>query len=147
MTDQKTPVEEKLPERLPILPLHETALYPKMVLPLVVMQDDSVRLVDEAMQKNRIVGLLVARTPENDDETEGREEAEKEKAVALDPATGLFQIGTSAMIMRMAKLDNQTQMVVQGVSRFMKPPNRTSQLLAVSLLQRWNSPCWSFFEQ
>jgi ATP-dependent Lon protease len=118
MTDQKTPVEEKLPERLPILPLHETALYPKMVLPLVVMQDDSVRLVDEAMQKNRIVGLLVARTPENDDETEGREEAEKEKAVALDPATGLFQIGTSAMIMRMAKLDNQTQMVVQGVSRF-----------------------------
>jgi ATP-dependent Lon protease len=69
MTDQKPPVEDndqKLPERLPILPLHETALYPKMVLPLVVMQGDSIRLVDEAMQKNRIVGLLVARGPEND---------------------------------------------------------------------------------
>ncbi len=116
MTDQKTPAEEnsqKLPERLPILPLHETALYPKMVLPLVVMQGDSVRLVDEAMQKNRIVGLLVARADEEDNDVE-----EKEKKATLDPAKDLFQIGTSAMIMKMAKQDNQTQMVVQGISRF-----------------------------
>ena len=38
MTKQRSPEEfttEKLPKRLPILPLHETALYPKMVLPLV----------------------------------------------------------------------------------------------------------------
>ena len=120
MTDQTTPVEDpvedkdpKLPERLPILPLHETALYPKMVLPLVVMQGDSVRLVDEAMQKNRIVGLLVARADEEDNDVE-----EKEKKATLDPAKDLFQIGTSAMIMKMAKQDNQTQMVVQGISRF-----------------------------
>ena len=54
MTEQRSPEEfttEKLPKRLPILPLHETALYPKMVLPLVVMQGDSIKLVDEAMQK------------------------------------------------------------------------------------------------
>ena len=29
---------EKLPEVLPILPLYDAALFPKMVLPLVVMQ-------------------------------------------------------------------------------------------------------------
>ncbi len=124
MTDQKPPAEvndQKLPERLPILPLHETALYPKMVLPLVVMQGDSVRLVDEAMQKNRIVGLLVARGPENGkDKPENAAEAqtEKEDQNGIDPHKDLFQIGTSAMIMRMAKQDNQTQMVVQGISRF-----------------------------
>ena len=120
MTDQKPPAEEndkQLPERLPILPLHETALYPKMVLPLVVMQGDSVRLVDEAMQKNRIVGLLVARTAPEDDATKGPT-AEKDQNKTLNPESDLFQIGTSAMIMRMAKQDNQTQMVVQGVSRF-----------------------------
>ena len=64
MTEQRSPEEfttEKLPERLPILPLHETALYPKMVLPLVVMQGDSIKLVDEAMQKDRVIGLLVAK--------------------------------------------------------------------------------------
>ena len=124
MTDQKPPVEandQKLPERLPILPLHETALYPKMVLPLVVMQGDSVRLVDEAMQKNRIVGLLVARGPENDKdaaENESEPHAEKDNQAGIDPHKDLFQIGTSAMIMKMAKQDNQTQMVVQGISRF-----------------------------
>jgi ATP-dependent Lon protease len=120
MTDQKTPLEgddQKLPERLPILPLHETALYPKMVLPLVVMQGDSVRLVDEAMQKNRIVGLLVARTPEGDSDADDQM-PETEKKTALDPEKDLFYIGTSAMIMKMAKQDNQTQMVVQGISRF-----------------------------
>ncbi|MGD9251527.1 MAG: endopeptidase La, partial [Desulfobacterales bacterium] len=124
MTDQKPPVEDndqKLPERLPILPLHETALYPKMVLPLVVMQGDSIRLVDEAMQKNRIVGLLVARGPENDKdaaENDSEPPAEKNDPAGLDPRKDLFQIGTNAMIMKMAKQDNQTQMVVQGISRF-----------------------------
>jgi len=52
--DPKPPVEtdtEKIPELLPILPLFDAALFPKMVLPLVVMQGDSVRLVDEAMAK------------------------------------------------------------------------------------------------
>ncbi len=124
MTDKKPPAEvndQKLPERLPILPLHETALYPKMVLPLVVMQGDSVRLVDEAMQKNRIVGLLVARGPETDkDDAEDKAEpqADEDDQSGVDPRKDLFQMGTSAMIMKMAKQDNQTQMVVQGISRF-----------------------------
>ena len=40
---------ENLPEVLPILPLFDAVLFPKMVLPLMVMQGDSVKLVDEAM--------------------------------------------------------------------------------------------------
>ena len=65
MTQQRSPEDlttEKLPERLPILPLHETALYPKMVLPLVVMQGDSIKLVDEAMQKDRNTLIQALRT-------------------------------------------------------------------------------------
>jgi ATP-dependent Lon protease len=52
---------ENIPEFLPILPLFDTALYPKMVLPLVVMQPESIQLIDEAMSKERIVGLVVAK--------------------------------------------------------------------------------------
>ena len=51
---------DKIPETLPILPLFDATLFPKMVLPLVVMQGESVQLVDEAMSRDRIVGLLVA---------------------------------------------------------------------------------------
>ena len=105
--DQKSPVEinsEKIPELLPILPLFDAALFPKMVLPLVVMQGESVRLIDEAMAQNRIIGLVVSRKPE-----------EGIKPDRNDLAT----IGTSALILKMAKTqDNRTQLLVQGLHRF-----------------------------
>jgi ATP-dependent Lon protease len=105
--DPKPPVEtdtEKIPELLPILPLFDAALFPKMVLPLVVMQGDSVRLVDEAMAKNRIIGLIVSKKP----------------AEGLKPAKeDLAKVGTSALILKMAKTqDNRTQLLVQGLHRF-----------------------------
>ena len=43
MTENKPSVEydtENLPTTLPILPLYDAALFPKMVLPLVVMEKD-----------------------------------------------------------------------------------------------------------
>ena len=107
MAEQQPPVEfdaEKLPELLPILPLFDAALFPKMVLPLVVMQGESVQLVDEAMAKDRIIGLVVSKKPQ-DNESPGRED--------------LAAVGTSALILKMAKSqDNRTQLLVQGLSRF-----------------------------
>jgi ATP-dependent Lon protease len=95
---------EKLPEILPVLPLFDTSLYPKMVLPLVVMQGGSVQLVDEAMSKDRIVGLLSSK--KSGKETE-------------DPKDDLYSVGTSAVILRMAKTDdNNAQLLVQGLGRF-----------------------------
>ena len=105
--DQKPPVEidtEKIPELLSILPLFDATLFPKMVLPLVVMQGESVRLVDEAMAKNRIIGLVVSKKPE---------EGIKPDHEDLAP------VGTSALILKMAKTqDNRTQLLVQGLHRF-----------------------------
>lgn len=107
MTDPQTPVEidaEKIPELLPILPLYDAVLFPKMVLPLVVMQGESVRLVDEAMAKNRIIGLVVSNKPE-ENKTPGEED--------------LADVGVSALILKMAKTtDNRSQLLVQGLSRF-----------------------------
>ncbi|MGD9331807.1 MAG: endopeptidase La, partial [Desulfobacterales bacterium] len=127
MKNQRSPEEftaDKLPTRLPILPLHETALYPKMVLPLVVMQGDSIKLVDEAMQKDRIIGLLVAKSDASEEGATPPAEKEtapetKGEGKVFEPAENLAQIGTSAMILKMAKTqDNQTQMLVQGIGRF-----------------------------
>jgi len=107
MADEPSPTEldaEKIPEILPILPLYDAALFPKMVLPLVVLQGESVQLVDEAMAKDRIIGLMVSKKPEDKD-TPGRED--------------LASMGTSAMILKMAKTqDNRTQLLVQGLNRF-----------------------------
>ena len=84
MTEQHSPAEmstEKIPDLLPILPLFDAVLFPKMVLPLVVMQKESIQLVDEAMSKDRIVGLLLS-----------ERRAEKKVQSQED----LAQVGTSA---------------------------------------------------
>ena len=107
MADQQSPTEfdaEKVPEILPIMPLYDAALFPKMVLPLVVLQGESVQLVDESMAKDRIIGLVVSKKPD-----------EKSTPDQKD----LAPIGTSALILKMAKTqDNRTQLLVQGLSRF-----------------------------
>ncbi len=96
--------KEKSSEVLSILPLFEAALFPKMVLPLVVMQGESIQLIDEAMNKNRIIGLLVSKAKEMKS-SYSREE--------------LNDVGTSALILKMAKTEeNRAQLLVQGLSRF-----------------------------
>jgi ATP-dependent Lon protease len=108
MTDQQAPdtgnQAEKLPETLSILPLFDATLFPKMVLPLVVMQGESIQLIDEAMSKNRIIGLLVSK------------EKEMKSSYSRED---LYDVGTSALILKMAKTeDNKAQLLVQGLSRF-----------------------------
>ena len=96
---------ENLPSVLPILPLFDATLFPKMVLPLVVMKGDSVNLIDEAMAKDRMIGLLVAK--------------KTEKARPDPESCDLATVGTAALILKMAKTDdNRAQLLVQGLSRF-----------------------------
>ena len=52
---------DELPETLPILPLRNTVAFPGTVLPLAVGIQRSVALVQEASEKNRLVGLVAMR--------------------------------------------------------------------------------------
>jgi ATP-dependent Lon protease len=64
MQDKKPSLDhntDNIPNVLPILPLFDATLFPKMVLPLVVMRGESVHLIDEAMAHDRMIGLLVAK--------------------------------------------------------------------------------------
>jgi ATP-dependent Lon protease len=120
MTESQSPPaqsQEQLPDVIPILPLFDAALFPKMVLPLVVMEPSSVRLVDEAMAAKRIVGLVVSR--------KHLKAQASEKPAAEQPAgekpgpEDMAGIGTAAVILKMAKAeDDKAQMLVQGLTRF-----------------------------
>ncbi|MEE8399749.1 MAG: LON peptidase substrate-binding domain-containing protein, partial [Desulfobacterales bacterium] len=95
---------DKIPDVLPILPLFDTVLFPKMVLPIIVAQKESIQLMDEAMAKDRIIGMLVSKN------------ANPGSPVA---AKDLYGVGTSALILKMAKMDdNKAQMLVQGLDKF-----------------------------
>jgi len=95
---------EKIPEVLPILPLFDSVLFPKMVLPLVVMEGESIKLVDEAMAKDRVIGLILSK---------------KQTEIGKNSHKDLAAVGTSALILKLARTqDNRTQLLVQGLNRF-----------------------------
>jgi ATP-dependent Lon protease len=108
MTEQKFPQENKnfsIPEVIPILPLHNTLVFPKMIIPLEVSGNNST-LVDEAMTKDRLVGLIMSKN---------NPEAQNSPLSLAD----LHSIGTCAVILKMAKVaENKTQILLQGISRF-----------------------------
>jgi ATP-dependent Lon protease len=88
---------------LPILPLRETVLFPQAVLPLAVARPASVRVVDDAVLGNRLVGVVAQRDSTQDNPV----------------PTDLHGVGTLAMIHRMLKQpDGSIRLVVQGLERF-----------------------------
>jgi ATP-dependent Lon protease len=76
-----------------------------MVLPLIVLEEISIQLIDDAMAGNRIIGLLASK---QQGESQGYPRAED-----------LASVGASALILKMAKTrDNKAQLLVQGLKRF-----------------------------
>ncbi len=91
-----------IPEELPILPLRGLVVYPLTAVPLLVGQARSIRLVDEVVNGNRMVGLMAGFDPEN--ETPGPDE--------------INQVGTIAMIHRLFRApDGTIRLLVQGLKR------------------------------
>jgi ATP-dependent Lon protease len=92
-----------IPEELPILPLRGLVVYPQTAVPLTIGQPRSVRLVDDAMAGDKLIGLVTSKNPEM--ENPGPEE--------------LYNTGTVAIIHRMFRApDGTIRLLVQGLNRF-----------------------------
>ncbi|HEX7534305.1 MAG TPA: endopeptidase La [Syntrophales bacterium] len=94
----------KIPDILSIVPLFNVVVFPNMVFPLEVFGEQTMTLVDEAMAADRIVGLVMSK---------------KSPAEIKNQPEDLYGIGTSVVIVKMAKTgENGATLLVQGVSRF-----------------------------
>jgi ATP-dependent Lon protease len=96
--------DEKIivPNELPVLPLRGTVLYPDLILPIMVGRKKSVKLVDDAMDSDRIIGIITQKRSEIEDPKEN----------------DLYTVGVAALILRMIReLDGSQRVIVQGVSR------------------------------
>ncbi|MBF0229789.1 MAG: endopeptidase La [Desulfamplus sp.] len=107
MSDNQTSINlnpDHIPDIIPILPIVDTNLFPKMVLPLVIMQKEAIELIDETMAGNRMLGLLLS----------------KRSDISSKHSSGeLYDVGTVAVILKMAKMEeNRAQLLIQGLSRF-----------------------------
>lgn len=92
-----------IPEEIPLLPVLDVALFPKMVMPLMIWEKNWVQLVDEALMKDHLIGLIMI------------------QGKGQDPLTtsDLYSYGTVGSILKMAKVpEGGVRLMVQGLSRF-----------------------------
>jgi ATP-dependent Lon protease len=93
----------KYPDILPILPLRGVVVYPQTAVPLTVGQPRSIRLVDEVVSGDKLVGLVAAVNPELE---------------SPGPAD-LYKVGTIATVHRLLRApDGTIRLLVQGIDRF-----------------------------
>src|SRR4051812_15819294 len=91
-----------IPEELPLLPVRDVVVYPYMILPLFVGREPSIRAVNEALAKDRLIFLAAQREITDENPT----------------ADSIYTVGTIAMIMRMRKLpDGRVKILVQGLTK------------------------------
>ncbi len=93
----------KDPDVLPILPLRGVVVYPQTAVPLTVGQPRSIKLVDEVVGGDKLVGLVAAVNPELE---------------SPGPAD-LYRVGTIATVHRLLRApDGTIRLLVQGMERF-----------------------------
>ncbi|MBC7251126.1 MAG: endopeptidase La [Anaerolineae bacterium] len=91
-----------IPEELAILPLRGVVLYPMTALPLTVGQPRSIQLVDEAVLKRQMIGLV----------------ATKSEEVEEPGPDDVYRVGTVAVVHRLRKAPDGTILLfVQGMER------------------------------
>ena len=91
-----------IPEEIPLLPVRDAVYFPRMIFPLFAGREKSVRSLEEAMQRDRLI-LLVA-----------------QKDVATDDPSpdDIYGVGLVAGIMQLTKVpDGTVRLVLEGIDR------------------------------
>ncbi|SHF52552.1 ATP-dependent Lon protease [Salegentibacter echinorum] len=101
--DEEEINREQLPETLPILPLRNTVLFPGVVIPITAGRDTSIKLINEANNDSKIIGVV----------------AQKDEEVENPEAKDIHDTGVVARILRVLKMpDGNTTVIIQGKKRF-----------------------------
>ncbi len=104
VTAEAAAVEAALATRvLPILPVSDLVLFPRLIMPLVLWEESAQKLVDEVLLQDKVLGVLASR---------------EDKPRGFGP-DNLYQVGTAAVILKMRKPeDGSVRLLLQGLYRF-----------------------------
>ncbi len=94
--------EVKIPGELPILPLKGQVVFPYLIVPLVISNEKMIKLTDETLLGNKIIGLCTQLRQDTDEPKEDE----------------IYQVGTAALIIKMLRFpDGSIRILVQGLNR------------------------------
>jgi ATP-dependent Lon protease len=93
-------LEYQVPQTLPILPLRKIVLFPAMVLPIAVEKEHHIKLIEDALNKDKLIGVFLSKVPEDPSPEE------------------IEEYGTIGSIIRMIKVpDGSIRVLAQGLNR------------------------------
>ena len=94
--------DERIPDVLPLLAVRDAVYFPRMIFPLVVGRDKSVRALEDAVAHGRYI-LLVA---------------QKEMGVDEPGRDDVYSVGVAAEVMQMLKVpDGTVRVMLEGLAR------------------------------
>ena len=101
--DEEVIKNESLPEKLSILPLRNTVLFPGVVIPITAGRDKSIKLINDANKGSKVIGVV----------------AQKDENIENPKTDDIHTTGTIARILKVLKMpDGNTTVIIQGKKRF-----------------------------
>ncbi|SFN40373.1 ATP-dependent Lon protease [Paenimyroides ummariense] len=101
--DEEAMNKEEIPTELSILPLRNMVLFPGVVIPITAGRDKSIKLINEALEGNKTIGVV----------------AQLNEEVEVPGGNDVYRFGTVAKILKTLKLpDGNITVILQGKKRF-----------------------------
>jgi ATP-dependent Lon protease len=95
-----------LPPEIPILPISEAVIFPAMMVPLVLSDANLVKLADDCLAGDKILGAFSQREISDDDLED------------MDDRDLIFRVGTAVKIQKMLRFpDGSMRLLGQGIAR------------------------------
>ena len=85
-----------IPDIISVLPLRDAVLYPELMIPLVVGRDRSVKLIEDSLKTDNIIGLVTQKDPK----------------IEEPKSEDLYSVGTTALITKMIRMPDSTLRVI-----------------------------------
>ncbi len=98
--------EIMLPREMPILPISEAVIFPAMMVPLVLSDANLVKLADDCLAGDKILGAFSQREMADDDQDD------------VDDKDLIYRVGTAVKIQKMLRFpDGSMRLLGQGIAR------------------------------
>ena len=94
-------INKKLQEILPVLPVRDSIIFPKMIIPLIITDEKYIKLIDDALQKDKLFVAIMVKDPDK----------------KIEGPADIHRVGTLGQVIKLSKREESTLVVVQGISR------------------------------
>ena len=94
-------MDYNMPERIAVLPVSDTVIFPRMVVPLLIKTEDNSALIENALGKDKMILIVMSKRDEESENNIG----------------DIHHVGTLAKVVKLTRNEDDFVLVLQGLDR------------------------------